>query len=53
MPTGAATMETSVEVPETPKVELPCDPSAPLLDVYPAAAAAAAAAQSLQSCPTL
>ena len=52
MPTGAATMETSVEVPEKPKVELPYDPSVPLLDIYPAAAAAAAA-QSLQSCPTL
>ena len=31
---GAATMENSVEVPETLEAELPSDPASPLLDMY-------------------
>ena len=46
-----ATMENGIERLLKLKVELPYDPTIPLLGIYPAAAAAAA--KLLQSCPTL
>ena len=32
---GATTMENSMEAPQKLKIELPCDPAIPLLDIYP------------------
>ena len=34
MQTGRATMENSMEVPHTLKIELPYNPTVPLLDIY-------------------
>ena len=57
MQVGAATMKSSMEVPQKLKIELPYDPATPVLGIYPKELKSESqrdtAAKSLQSCPTL